>query len=883
MKFARQPIIRSAIAAVFVFAVSVSAAIPVSARPLMPFRPAFQDDQKVLPPTQYIRSRDFDTKHISLDLRFNWDTEQTIGIEEFTFSPLKDGFTDLVLDAALMEFGSVRIKDGEDLAFDYDEENSKLTIRFEEPMNRGDDLTVVIEYTTKGTTVPSGLGFGGGGGLKFIKPTAKDPTRPMQIWSQGETEYNRYWFPSYDYPNDFRTTELKATVKKPLTVISNGALVETKENTDGTRTFHWKMDTPYTNYLTSIVVGEYTEVKGNYLDVPISTWVYPQWKRQGEVTAKRLPAMVKFYSEKLGIKYPYSKYAQTIAYEFGGGMENITATTQTDEMIIDERTELDTDWDGLQAHELVHQWFGNWVTCRDWSEIWLNESFATYLEALWMLESKGKDEFLWNEVKGSQDQYFGAWNQGNRRPIVTKNYANPDAVFDSYAYPRGGAVLHMLRKQLGDANFWRSISHYLRSNSNQPVSTEDLRIAIEETTGQSMDAFFDQWLYRMGHPIFEVSKSWDRDESTLKLTVKQAQVMDVLNPYPQVRFFRTPVDIEIVTQDGKRVETVYVEAKDINEFTFEDVDSEPLLVDFDNEGTLIKEVRFEKSTEELVYQLRNDNDVLGRRWALERLTEAAGDDSADSEDRTKILSELRASAESDPFWRMRREAISSLRALLVPEGEPGVPVTGVDLDAETRAVLARAADDDSSLVRTEAIAMLGTTSDEAFVPKYVRAIASDRSYEVVTVAANALAKTKDKGAYAILWKLAQTESWRDNLMVAGLNALVVLGDRNALDLGYKFGAEKAPPSPRKTAALNVIAEYGKGDPRAFPLIFDNFKQALESSDFNGIFSGFEALIKLGDPRGQEAFDLAKEKFGSNQNLVRFIGQFEERFKKSVAN
>jgi aminopeptidase N len=841
---------------------------------------AFEDEKKPLPPVHYIRSRDFDTKHIALDLKFNWDTEQTMGVEEFTFSPLKPDFRELVLDAGLMEFHSVALKGGGDLKFDYDESRSRLSISFPRPLGIGDTATVVIRYSTKGTAVPN-TAVNGGGGLRFIKPTKQDPERPMQIWSQGESEYNHFWFPSYDYPNDFRTTELTATVKKPLMVISNGSLVETKDNGDGTRTFHWKMDTPFANYLSSIVVGEYTEVKGSYLDIPVSTYTYTKWKNETESTAKRLPEMVKYFSEILNFKYPYPKYAQTIARDFGGGMENISATTQTDNMIIDERTELDRDQDGLQSHELAHQWFGDYVTCRDWSDIWLNESFATYMQALWTLKSKGKDEFLWSDVKSNQDSYFGAWRQGQRRPIVTKYYANPDAVFDTYAYPRGGAVLHMLRKQLGDANFFRALNHYLRSNANEPVETEDLRIAIEEATGQSMDAFFDQWLYRMGHPVFEVTKTYDAGAKNLKMTVRQTQKLDLTSDYPQTKYFETPVDIEIVTANGSRVETVFIEPKEVNEFTFSNVDSSPLLVDFDEEGTLIKELKFEKSMDELVYQLRKDDDVIGRRAALDALTAKASDESTSAADRDRILNELRTAVESDDFHRMRAQAITSLRTILVKPSPPGQTAVNTDLDAATRGVLLRATDDDGSDVRSAAISMLGVTGDKAYADKYARAIASDKSYTVIQSAANALAKTGDKDAYVILRKLAQTDSWQDNLMVAGLNALVILGDKNALDLGYKFGSENNPPSARKNAALGIVAAFGKGDPNAFQLIFGSFKESLESNSFNGIFSGFQSLIKLADPRGQEAFDMAKERFKSNQNILGFIGQLESQFKKAI--
>jgi aminopeptidase N len=851
-------------------------------RPMRPWQSfsTFQVDKKPLPPVHYIRSRDFDTKHIALDLRFNWDTEQTIGTEEFTFSPLTPGFRELVLDAGLMVFESVTLKNGVALKYDYDESKSRLSISFSKPLDIADTVTVVIRYKTRGSEVPN-TAVNGGGGLRFVKPTKQDPTKPTQIWSQGESEYNHFWFPSYDYPNDFRTTELTATVKKPLMVISNGSLVETKDNGDGTRTFHWKMDTPFANYLSSIVVGEYTEVKGSYLDVPVSTYTYSKWKYETESTAKRLPEMVKYFSEILNFKYPYPKYAQTIAREFGGGMENISATTQTDQMIIDSRTELDRDQDGLQSHELAHQWFGDYVTCRDWSDIWLNESFATYMQALWTLKSKGRDEFLWSDVKSNQDQYLNTWNQGQRRPIVTKYYASPDAVFDTYAYPRGGAVLHMLRKQLGDANFFRALNHYLRSNANEPVETADLRIAIEEATGQSMDAFFDQWLFRMGHPVFEVTKSYDAGAKTLKMTVRQTQKFDLTSGYPQVKYFQTPVDIEIVTSNGSREETVLIEPKEVNEFTFSNVESSPLLVDFDEEGTLIKELKFEKSMDELVYQLRKDDDVIGRRAALDLLTAKATEESTSKADREKILNELRTAVESDDFHRMRAQAIASLRTILVKPSPPGQTAANIDLDAATRGVLLRAIDDDSSDVRSAAISMLGTTGDKAYADKYARAIASDKSYTVIQNAANALARTGGTDAYAILRKLAQTDSWRDNLTVSGLNALALLGDKNALDLGYKFGDESNPPSQRKNAALGLIAAFGKGDPKAFELIFANFKQALETNDFQGIIGGIRSMTTLADPRGQEAFDLAKEKFKANQNLLGLIGQLESQFKKAI--
>ncbi|MDQ2856970.1 MAG: hypothetical protein M3R68_11620, partial [Acidobacteriota bacterium] len=577
--------------------IALSLVFVVVSTPVLAGRPATRQVQiqqtviRPLPPPRYIPSHDYDTMHIALNLHFDWEHEQVLGTATISFAPLVRDMRAVEFDAANMTFAGVKLASGAALKFDADSEKQKLHIILDRAYQPSESVTLTIDYRTNGP-VPSLVGLVGGG-LKFIKPTPGDPTRPKQIWSQGETEYNHYWFPSYDHPNDFFTTEITATVEKPLVVISNGKLVDTKDSGNNERTFHWRMDQAHAGYLTSIVVGEYTPIVQDYAGIPIVTNVYPNEVAEGKVTVSRLAEMVKFFSEKTGLKYPYAKYAQTTARDFGGGMENISATTQTDNMIHDARTELDQTQDGLQSHELAHQWFGDYVTCRSWSDIWLNESFATYFQAMWDEHHLGHDDFLYLDVKGNQDQYYTAWKSGSRRPIVTKNYATPDSVFDTYAYPRGGAVLHMLRTWLGEDNWWRAINHYLTKYAHQPVDTEEFRIAIEESTGQSMDWFFDEWVYRMGHPVFQISKSYDATARKLTLTVKQTQKPDPEWLYPQVGLFQTPVDIEVVTGNGARVERVNIEAKEEQSFSFA-ADSDPLLVNFDYGNTIIKQLEFNK-------------------------------------------------------------------------------------------------------------------------------------------------------------------------------------------------------------------------------------------------------------------------------------------------
>jgi aminopeptidase N len=556
-----------------IFAFLVSLATIAGAQPPDP------DEYRKLPPVNYIRSRVVDIKHVAIDLRFDWDKEQAFGSTIVTLAPFKDT-NQIYLDAASMTISAVTLANGTPLKYTYDgkKDGDNLEITLDRAVKRGEDVSIKIEYRTNYVnTADAETAIGSfGRGLRFIKPTEDNPGKPRQIWSQGETEFNRYWFPSYDSPNDFRTSELRATVDKKYTVVSNGKLVEVKENTDGTRTFYWKMDTPHANYLTSIVVGEYAEVKQEWNGIPIINYGYPNETKEVAATVKNLPDMVKFFSEITGVKYAYPKYAQTFVEDFGGGMENISATTMIEEMIHDERELLDGDQDGLQAHELAHQWFGDFVTTRDWGQIWLNESFATYFDALYQEHSKGREDFLYASVRSNQEAYFGAWNEGLRRPIVTNRYPNKDAMFDTYAYPRGAAVLHMLRRHLGDEAFFKSLNHYLTSNAHQPVSTEDLRIAIEETTGQSMDWFFEQWLYKMGHPIFEVTKSYDDAKKTLTLNVKQTQKINPKDEFPQVEFFQTYVDVEI----DDRVERVWIKPQAENVFTFA-VAANPKLVNFD--------------------------------------------------------------------------------------------------------------------------------------------------------------------------------------------------------------------------------------------------------------------------------------------------------------
>ena len=815
---------------------------------------------KLLPPTQYIPSHDYDTKHIALNLHFDWEREQTIGTATITFAPLIKDLRSVEFDAANMTFASVNLSSGSALKYEADSQKQKLRITLDRAYQPAESVTVIIDYRTNGS-VPKLVGLVGGG-LKFIKPRPDDPARHRQIWSQGESEYNHYWFPCYDHPNDFFTTEVTATVEKPLMVISNGRLLETKDTANGERIFHWKIDQPHASYLTSIIVGEFTPIVQDYAGIPIITNVYKSEVAEGKLTAARLAEMVKFFSEKTGLKYPYAKYAQTTVRDFGGGMENISATTQTDNMIHDARTELDQTSDGLQSHELAHQWFGDYLTCRSWSDIWLNESFATYFQAMWDEHHLGHDDFLFLDVKGNQDQYYVAWKAGNRRPIVTKNYANPDSVFDTYAYPRGGAVLHMLRTWLGEDNWWRAINHYLTKYANQPVDTEQFRIAIEESTGQSMDWFFDEWLYRMGHPIFQITKSYDAAAKKLTLTVKQTQKPDPDYQYPQVGWFQTPVDIEIVTSSGARIERVNIEAMEEQSFTLA-ADSEPLLVNFDYGNTLIKQVEFNKPIAELMYQASRDQDVMGRMWALGQLTERMKNETAPASEREQITTQVAEVLTRDKFWGMRLEAATAL-------------VKGGDI---ARRALISATKDQNARVRARAVTSLAASKDPALSSIYVQLL-DDQSYAVIRAAAVALGQTKSTEAYSALTKLLEVPSWRDTIKISALNGLAALGDKRALEMALRYSA-KGNTSTVRGAALTVLGAAGKDDPRAFAALSETLREAFIREDLGLSTAAAEGIVALGDARGLTVFEELLKKTEGTARSRALVTRLQESLRRTA--
>ena len=549
------------------------------------------------------------------------------------------------LDAEDMTISEVGLAQGTKLPFTH--EGRRLAIDLGRKASAGEKFNLGIVYSASPKA-----------GLFFISPDPAQPKKQWQVWSQGETEENHRWFPCYDYPNDRATTEVIVSVRAKYRTISNGELVKTETGREGWRTEHWKMDIPHVAYLTSIVAGEFDIVE-DAGPVPLRYVVPKGWHTPEEIrhTFCRTPDMMKFYGERTGVPYPYVKYDQVVVDDFTwGGMENITATTLHPGSVVPKRSWADRDSDGLIAHELAHQWFGDLVTCRSWAHAWLNEGFATYMEALWQEKAGGREAMV-GDMEDGLGGYLGEAKNEYMRPIVCEHYTSQDDLFDSHLYPKGAWVLHMLHTKLGNDAWWKGIHKYLTKHRAGIVSTDDFRAAMEEASGQDLKPFFNQWVFKAGHPDFKVTAQWDPESQQLAMKIEQTQLARKLvwkDLETAVPYFEVPVDIEIETKAGRKTQRVEVKDRETN-VTFK-LDSEPDIIDFDRDSDVLKSFSFERTPAQLARQLEHDDQPWHRWWAAGQL---AGSHEG--------VAALREALHKDSSDRVRIAAAKSLGATATSE------------------------------------------------------------------------------------------------------------------------------------------------------------------------------------------------------------------------
>ncbi|CAN0475163.1 unnamed protein product, partial [Laminaria digitata] len=464
-------------------------------------------------------------------------------------------------------------------------------------------------------------------------------------------EGSRHWFPSYDHPSDRATQETIITVQQDYQAISNGRLVSITKNDDaGTHTFHWHLEQSHPTFLSVLVAGPSVGIKDTHGDLPLTYWVYPKDKDDAMRSFGKTPEILQFLEDTYGVPYPWVRYDQITIPGIGGGAESTTATVVGESTIHDERADQDFPSHWLVAHEAAHHWWGNMISYRDWTHTWLSESFATFSEYLWSAHSMGPDEGALN-LQGKKAAYLNEAKNKYMRPIVFDRWEYPNQNFDSHTYPKGAVIVNMMRAYLGEKAFGRVMQHFLTKHAFQPVETSNFLTAIKDVTGENLDWFFDQWIHSPGHPVFEITSSWDAQEKLIRLSV--AQVQDTTGGVP---IFKMPAQIGITTADGHRSESIMLNAPR-QTFTFQS-EQAPLLVRFDEGNILLKEWTYEKSTAELQYQLSHD-DVMGRIWAAQQLQSRLGE--------KDVIQALKQRMEEDAFWAVRRAATQALAKQTYPE------------------------------------------------------------------------------------------------------------------------------------------------------------------------------------------------------------------------
>lgn len=759
----------------------------------------------------YARDRLVDVRHIKLEIAIDPAARRIEGTAHTTFAPINDGLPHVEFDAVEMEITGVQVG-GRRARYTYD--GQRLRIELGGRRKAGEELTTSVSYRAQPRR-----------GLYFVGPDEGYPDKPVHVWSQGQDEDSRHWFPCFDFPNELATSEVIVTVPKPLIAVSNGELRSVRER--GTaRTYHWFQAVPHVAYLTSVAVGDFAEITQQVDGVPVQYYVTKGREADARRALGRTPRMVRFFSERTGVPYPYAKYAQVFVADFiFGGMENVSATTLTENILHDRRAAPDVadQADSLVAHELAHQWFGDLLTCRDWAHGWLNEGFATYFDALFVEHDKGVDAFRY-EMRQNAEIYLRDDKQRYRRPIVDNVYHEPIDLFDRQFYEKGSWVLHMLRFELGDDLFWKAIRHYVAKHRGTSVTTPDFQRAIEEATGRNLDAFFDQWVYGAGHPELTVSYAWDEDAKQAKLTVKQTQSTE----HKTAEVFRTPVGVDFTV--GRRTESFRVRLTEREQSFYFPLPERPKLVRFDPGGWLLKTVEFKKTPEMLVYQLENDDDVLGRIDAAKELGKLATRQAIDA---------LRRAVQRDAFWGVQAEAAKALGAIgTEPALEAMLGCLRVQHPRARRAVVTALGE-----YRDEPPAHRGARAAQALERLLRR---GDDSYYVEAAAAAAIGKTRSARAFASLERALEKESHNNVIRARSFEGFAALRDARALPLAIEWTRYGRPPQARD-AATTALGTLGKYAERKEPAL-DRLVELLDDPSLRTRLAAVNALGELGDER-----------------------------------
>lgn len=708
----------------------------------------------------YNPDRPGQVEHIALDLILDIPNQSYQGTCRIRLRPVRNGIDRLTLDAVNLNIEEIKIDDVLQ-PFDYDGE--QLQIQLKQPTKIGDIIELAIAYHVEKPQR----------GIYFIAPNEHYPNKPTQVWTQGEDEDSRFWFPCFDYPGQLATSEIRVQIPKPFIAVSNGELIATEDRGE-TQIFHWHQREIHPTYLMTLAIGDFAELRDEWQGKPVTYYVEKGREDQARLSMGKTPRMIEFYSQKYGYPYAFPKYAQVCVDDFiFGGMENTSTTLLTDRCLLDERAAIDNrTTESLVAHELAHQWFGDLIVIKHWSHAWIKEGMASYAEVMWVEEEYGREEALYY-LLGQARQYLDEDASRYRRSLVTHVYREAIELYDRHIYEKGSCVYHMIRAELGDDLFYRSVATFLKDNAHSTVETIDLLRAIEKTTGRNLTFLFDQYVYRGGHPDFKLGYSFDSDSNLAKITVTQTQ-SDLFD-------LKIPIAVGYIEGDRK-IFTVRIHEKE-QSFYFP-LEKKPDYISFDVDNYHLKTVTLEYPLPELKAQLQHDPDPVSRIYAAQAIAKKGG---------LEAVKALSDALKNDSFWGVRAEVAENLATIKLDQAVEAVTDGLSDSDARVRRAIVTSL---AQIATPESYKALGAIVEKGDASYYTEAAAL-RSFG--KVAASGLGESSEEETLKLIDSvLKQRQGWNEVVRSGAIGALSQL--------------------KTSEAALNLILEYTQpGVPQALRL------------------------------------------------------------------
>ncbi len=755
----------------------------------------------------YNPDRPGQVEHIALDLAFDIPHKSYSGTCKVRIAPVTDGLTSLTMDAVDLKIEGVKVGNTKQM-FDYDGEQLRVSLK--NPTEYGKSFTLTIDYANENPQR----------GIYFVGPDEHYPDKPTQVWTQGEDEDSRFWFPCFDYPGQLATSEIRVKVPKKFMAVSNGELISTEAEGDH-KIYHWKLDQVHPSYLMTLAIGAFDEIKDEWKGKPVSYYFEKGRKAEAKLTMGKTPQMMATLSRWFGYDYPFSNYDQVCVSDFiFGGMENTTTTLLTDRCMIDKRAALDNQRaETLVAHELAHQWFGDLVVINHWSQAWVKEGAATYSEVLWVEESLGKEEALYYHLNHAR-AYLSEDKSRYRRPLVTHIYREAIELYDRHIYEKGSCVYHMIRMEVGDELFTRALSTLLTDNAHSTVETIDLLRAIDKATGRNLRFLFDQYVYRGGHPDYKVSYSWDGESNLAKLTITQTQVEDGKSQVQEGLFdLKVPIGFGY-TNAGKETEvkTVKVRIHEREQALYFPLEKKPDFISFDVGNHLLKTVELTYPVAELKAQLAYDPDPISRLYAAEALAKKGS---------LEAVAALEESLVKDAFWAVRAEVAEQLGSVQLAQAEAALIKGLKDKHPKVRRAVVAALGDVKTAESYKALKGVVDKGDESY---YVEATAARSMGKIGSATIDG--KDREKKTLKLLdTVLKEREGWNEVVRsgaIAGLSQFK--SSAAALDLLLPY-TELGVPQALRLVAISSLGAISLGQEKlAVERILDRL-EALSREDF----------------------------------------------------